>query len=310
MPEHHHGARHDHAHTVHTHSTSTLSGRKIFWVTMLNAIITITEVVGGLLSGSLALLSDAIHNLSDTAAIVISYIANKIAQKPNTPRKTFGYKRAEVLAAFINATALMAISAFLIVEAFHRWQDPQIINGTLMIVVAFIGLSANLLSVLLLERDSHHNLNIKSSYLHLLGDTISSVGVVVGGIAISIWGVTWVDPLVTLLISLYIVKETWQIIRKTVDILMQSSADLDYSKMKSDIEALDHVRNLHHIHSWMINEDTIYFEAHLELDNMELCDAQIIYEQIEHLLQAKYHISHVTLQAEVDKCSDKEMFKV
>ena len=277
---------------------------------MLNAIITITEVVGGLLSGSLALLSDAIHNLSDTAAIVISYIANKIAQKPNTPRKTFGYKRAEVLAAFINATALLAISAFLIVEAFHRWQDPQIINGTLMIVVAFIGLSANLLSVLLLERDSHHNLNIKSSYLHLLGDTISSVGVVVGGIAISIWGVTWVDPLVTLLISLYIIKETWQIIRKTVDILMQSSADLDYSKMKSDIEALDHVRNLHHIHSWMINEDTIYFEAHLELDNMELCDAQVIYEQIEHLLQNKYHISHVTLQAEVDKCNDKEMFRV
>ena len=306
---HHHEPQHNHVKTGHSHDTSNLSGRKIFWVTVLNATITVTEIVGGILSGSLALLSDAIHNLSDTVAIALSYVANKVAQRPKNPRKTFGYKRAEILAAFVNATVLLAISAFLIIEAIRRWRDPETIDGTLMIIVAVIGLVANLVSVYLLEKDSHHSLNIKSSYLHLLGDTVSSVGVVIGGIAIRIWGVTWIDPLVTLLISIYIIKETWQIIHKTVDILMQSSADLDYNKIKSEIEALEHIRNIHHIHSWMINEDTVYFEAHLDLENMSLCDVQPIYEQIEHLLTEHYGISHVTLQAEVDKCDDKKLFK-
>lgn len=306
---HHHEPHHDHAKTGHSHDTANLSGKKIFWVTVLNATITVTEIVGGILSGSLALLSDAIHNLSDTVAIALSYVANKVAQRPKNPRKTFGYKRAEILAAFINATVLLAISAFLIIEAIRRWRDPETIDGTLMIIVAVIGLVANLVSVYLLEKDSHHSLNIKSSYLHLLGDTVSSVGVVIGGIAIRIWGVTWIDPLVTLLISVYIIKETWQIIHRTVDILMQSSADLDYNKIKSEVEAIKHVRNIHHIHSWMINEDTVYFEAHLDLENMSLCDVQPIYEQIEHLLIEHYDISHVTLQAEVDKCVDKNLFR-
>ena len=127
-------------------------------------------------------------------AIALSYFANVIAQRPKNPRKTFGYKRAEILAAFVNSAVLLAISVFLIFEAIRRWQAPEAINGTLMIIVASIGLSANLLSVILLEKDSHGNLNIRSSYLHLLSDTVSSVGVVIGGIAINIWGVVWIDP--------------------------------------------------------------------------------------------------------------------
>lgn len=307
MSEHNH--EHNHPDAVHTHDVSKLSGKKIFWVTLLNATITIAEVVGGMLSGSLALLSDAVHNLSDTVAIALSYFANKIAQKPKDTKRTYGYKRAEILSAFINSAVLLAISIVLIFEAFKRLKSPESINGTLMITVAFIGLVANFVSVYLLKKDSQESLNIKSSYLHLLSDTVSSVGVLVGGIAIKLWGAIWIDPLITVLISLYISRETWHVIRMTVDILMQTSAVLDYEAIKRDIEKMDKVKNIHHVHSWMINEKTIYFEAHIEMEDMQLSEVEKVYDKIEHFLKEDHGISHVTLQAEVDKCFDKNIFK-
>ncbi|MBR0598539.1 cation diffusion facilitator family transporter [Sinanaerobacter chloroacetimidivorans] len=308
MPEHNHD--HNHAEAGHSHDISSLSGKKIFWVTLLNATITVAEIVGGIFSGSLALLSDAVHNLSDTAAIALSYFANRIAQKPKDAKRTYGYKRAEILSALINSIVLLAISIVLIFEAFKRFMSPESINGTLMIVVASIGLISNFVSVFLLEKDSRENLNIKSSYLHLISDTVSSIGVLVGGVAIKLWDIVWIDPLVTVLISLYILKETWQVIRTTVDILMQSSATLDYNGIKNDIEKIDRVKNIHHVHSWMINEKTIYFEAHIDMEDMPLSEAEKIYDTIEHFLKEHYGISHITLQAEVDKCSDKNIFKI
>src|SRR5690554_2630545 len=194
----------------HSHA---YTGKKIFWVALLNAGITVAEVVGGILSGSLALLSDAVHNLSDTVAIVLSYVANRIARRSKDDKRTYGYKRAEILAAFINSAVLLAVSLLLVFEAYKRLRAPESIDGTLMISVAFIGLLADLLSVYLLQKDAHKSLNIKSSYLHLLSDTISSVGVLAGGIAIKLWGVVWIDPLVTVLIALYIMKETKEVIR-------------------------------------------------------------------------------------------------
>jgi len=304
---------HEHEHNYsehgHAHDVSNLSGKKIFWVTLLNATITVAEVIGGILSGSLALLSDAVHNLSDTIAIALSYIANRIAQRPKDYKRTYGYKRAEILSAFINSTVLLVISVVLIFEAFKRWRAPENIDGTLMIVIAFIGLVANFVSVYLLEKDSHENLNIKSSYLHLISDTVSSVGVLVGGIAIKIWDIVWIDPLITLLISLYILIETWKVIKKTVGILMQSSAPLDFEKIKKDIEEIDMVRNIHHVHSWMSNEKTIYFEAHIDMEDIKLSQAEKVYGEIEHLLIEHYGVTHVTLQAEVDKCSNKSIFE-
>lgn len=294
----------------HAHGASNLSGKKIFWVMLLNATITIAEIVGGILSGSLALLSDAVHNLSDTIAIALSYFANRVAQKPKDAKRTYGYKRAEILSAFINASVLLAISIALIVEAYKRLRSPENINGNLMIAVAVVGLAANFISVYLLEKDSHENLNIKSSYLHLMSDTISSVGVVIGGLAIKFWNVVWIDPLITVLISLYILRETWHVIKITVDILMQTSAALDYEAIKQDIEKIDGVNNIHHVHSWMINEKTIYFEAHIDMDDMLLSEAEAVYGQIEQYLKTHHGISHVTLQAEVDKCCDKNIFKI
>lgn len=293
----------------HKHSVPGLSGKKIFWVAVLNAVITLAEIAGGILSGSLALFSDAVHNLSDTAAIAISYMANRIAQKPKDARRTYGYKRAEILSAFINSSVLLAILVVVIVEAIKRFWSPESINGTLMIAVAAVGLAANLVSVFVLEKDSHRNLNIKSSYLHLVSDTVSSVGVLAGGIMIKIWAVMWIDPVITVLISIYIMKETWQVLKKTVSILMQSAALLDYETIKKDIEKIELVKNIHHVHSWMSDEKTIYFEAHLDMENILLSEAEKVYAKIERLLKERYGVSHITLQAEVDKCPDKSIFK-
>jgi cobalt-zinc-cadmium efflux system protein len=308
MSEYNH--EHNDSETIQKQDVSKLPSKRILGATLLNATITVVEIAGGILSGSLALLSDAVHNLSDTVAIALSFYANKIAQKPKDSKRTYGYKRAEILTAFINSVVLLAISIVLIFEAFKRLKSPESINGSLMITVALIGLVANLLSVFLLKKDSHENLNIKSSYLHLLSDTVSSFGVLAGGIAIKLWAVVWLDPMITVLISLYILKETWQVIKKTVEILMQSAASLNYEDIKKNIEAIDKVHNLHHVHSWMINENTIYFEAHIDLEDMRLSEVELIYDKIKKLLTEQYGISHITLQAEVDKCYDKNIFKV
>ena len=304
-------AEHTHSHShVHAHFSGELSGKKIFWVTLLNATITIVEIVGGLLSGSLALLSDAMHNLSDTVAIALAYVANRIAQKPKDAHRTYGYKRAEILSALLNSAALLAISAMLIIEAVRRFRNPHPIDGGLMMTVALVGLLANLFSVFLLERDSHRNLNIKASYLHLLGDTVSSVGVLVGGLAIWKWGIVWIDPIITIGISLYILRAAWGVVKTTVDILMQAAAPLDYEAIRRDIEGVKGVQNIHHVHSWRSNENTVYFEGHLDLEDMNLSQADIVRGEIEKILTERYQISHITLQTECGNCKDTEFFNL
>ncbi len=292
----------------HAHSTEGVSGSKIFWVTCLNVVITLTEFLGGIISGSLSLLSDSLHNAGDSSALVLSYVANRVSKRPKDSKKTFGYKRIEILTAFINASVLLSISLFLIFEAVRRWNSPETIDGSLMTVIALIGLVANLASVLVLRKDSKKNLNIRSSFMHLLGDTLSSVGVVLGGLAIRFWGVIWVDPLITLFVSLFIIWKSWEIIRQTTNILMQSAAPLNYNQIKADIESIEHVNNIHHIHTWMVDDRTIHFEAHIDMDDMSLCEVEPIYGKIQNLLIEKYGVSHVTLQAEVDLCKGKNIF--
>ncbi len=299
---------HSHHEHHHSHDVTNLSKVKLFWVTVLNATITIAEILGGIFSGSLALLSDAIHNLSDTFAIVLAYYALKISRKEKNARKTYGYKRAQVLAAFINSSILIVVSIFLLFEAYKRFLHPEPIQSNLMIIVAIIGLIANFISVYLLEKDSHHSMNIKAGYLHLIADTVSSIGVILGGLVIKFWNITFIDPLITVLISIYILREAWMMVKKTTDILMQSSADIDYQKLKTEVEKINGIINIHHIHTWLSDEKTIYFEAHIELENMLISETTEIYNSIEHLLKDKFGIFHITLQFEADRCENKEIF--
>jgi len=293
----------------HAHTHVNLSAEKYLGVTILNGLITVVEIAGGILSGSLALLSDAAHNLGDTVSIATSYIAWRIAGKEKDVRRTYGYKRAEIIAAFVNASALVAISWFLVFEALRRFRNPETIDSGLMIGVAVFGLLANFVSMLLLQKAAHGNMNIRSSYLHLFGDTVSSIGVLGGGIAIRIWGLFWIDPLVTVLISLYIMRESWLIVKNSVNILMQSAADLDYGAMQREIDAIPGVRDIHHVHTWMANEETVYFEAHIDVDDCMLSSACVVADKIEGLLKENYGIAHVTLQFETGRCAEKSFFK-
>ena len=277
-------------------------------MTLLTATITITEIIGGIVSGSLSLLSDAMHNFSDTLSIIISYVANRIGAKPKDEKKTFGYKRAEILAAFINSLVLTVISFFLIYEAIERFFKPQDIETGTMLIVAVIGLLANLFSVLLLQNDSKKSMNIKSSYLHMLSDTLSSIGVIIGGLLIRFLSITWIDPLITILIALYILREAIFILRESIDILMQSSPELDYESIIKEIVALDSVNNVHHVHAWRLDEKNIFFEAHIDIEDQTLSSAQIILHIIEDLLKENYHINHVTLQAETNQCCEPVIF--
>lgn len=297
------GHGHGHGHGSHT------SERNVLLSVLLNLIITIAEFVGGFMSNSLALLSDALHNLSDTIAIAISYIALRLGKKPSTEKNTFGFKRYEILAALFNASVLVAISLFLFWEAYERFLDPQPIRAGLMLIVATIGLFANLFSILLLHRDRSHNLNIRSAYLHLLGDTFSSVGVLAGGAAMYFWQWYWVDPLVTVLVGVFIIKHAIDVILETVNILvMATPANVDLQAIKCRIEENEAVANVHHMHSWQLHDNAIHFECHIDLkENILLKNADAVRKSLEELLLSNFGIHHTTIQMEYDCCATKEL---
>ena len=284
---------------------SEKGGTKMLWVTLLNVLITLAEFVGGFLSGSLSLLSDAVHNLGDTLSVAFAYAAMRISGRRASLRYTFGYKRAEILAAFVNAALLIAICLFLLKEAYDRFISPEEVDSTLMLIVAVIGLLANLFSVIILRREKEHSINTRAAYLHLLGDTLSSVAVILGALAMLFWEVFWIDPLITLLVSLYIIIHTWDVLKEATDILMQSAPEgIDIPDVIARIEALPEVENVHHLHLWRLNEDQVHFEAHITVSPaVGMQEMAQVRQQIQTLLEA-HHISHSTLQVELDGCAE------
>jgi cobalt-zinc-cadmium efflux system protein len=293
---------------MHIHNTST-KARLIFTIA-LNFIITIAEIIGGILSGSLALLSDALHNFSDSIALIITYIALKLKQRERSYRHTFGLKRAEVLAAVINSSILVAISLYLFYEAGVRFYKPEPINSTLMIIIAVIGLFANLAGTFLLKQDSHHSTNIKSAYLHLLTDAISSVAVILGGIAIYFINITWIDPLLTILIGIYILKESYSILIESIHILMEGAPEgVSLDEVKIEVEKIKSVHNIHHAHLWMVGENDIHLEAHINIDDMLISKSNELRSEIEKTLKQKFNIRHITLQFECNQCPNDGLIK-
>lgn len=293
----------------HSHHTPPVKGNRLLAAVLLNLIISIAEIVGGLLSNSLSLISDALHNLSDGLAIFIAWIANKISKRPSNSKRTFGYKRIEILAAFFNALILIVISLYLFYEAVLRIIEPEPVKGILMFIVASIGLLANLAAVFLLRTDSKKNINVRAAYLHLLGDTLTSIAVIIGSILIIFLEIYWIDPIITIVIGLYILKETWSILKQTIDILMQGTPEgLDLEQIRHDLEQIPEIANIHHVHLWNLDDQSIHFECHVDLKEdyrlSETCDIQL---KIESLLHDTYDIGHVTIQFEYQRCDDKNM---
>lgn len=284
-----------------------LSSKQFLFVTLLNVLITIVEFIGGVFSGSLSLISDGFHNLGDSFSIVLSYFASEISKKPQSKTNTFGYKRAQIIAAFLNSIFLVIICLGLIYEAVKRSFNPSPINGNLMLVVAIIGLLANFISAFILAKGTKNNLNIKSTYLHVLSDALSSIAIIVGGVLIKTFDWEFIDPLVTILVAVYIIYESIPIVKESLVILMQNAPKLDYDQIKMDLLKIKDVKSVHHIHAWLIDENNIVFSAHINLSDMPISQAEIIYNQITEILNKKYHIAHVTLQAEVNRGKDESI---
>lgn len=283
-------------------------GLRFLEATVLNLAITAVEFGGGLLSGSLALLSDAIHNLGDSASIVMAYVASRISQRNSNQSKTYGYRRAEILSSYFNAIFLLVMSALLIWEAIRRFAHPHPVNGGLMLVVAVVGLLANGFSAWLLHSGSHNNLNLKAIYLHILSDAFASGGVILGALIIKIFHVVWADPLMTIVVSVYIAYKTIPIIIEATNILMEAGPRLDYRAVKATVLSVPGVVNIHHVHTWMIDEHRIMLTAHIALEDQELSEVEPIYQKIRKLLKDKYNIEHATLQAEVDRGKEYQIF--
>ena len=283
--------------------------KNLLFSIFLNFGITIAEFIGGILSNSLALLSDALHNLSDAFALLISYLAMLVSKRDSTQKNTFGFKRVEILAALLNAIILVVVSIYLFYEAYKRLHNPEPINGTIMFIVAGIGLIANVVSVFLLHTDSKNSLNIKTAYFHLIGDTISSIGVIVASILIFYFKLYWIDPALTFLIGIYILWGTYGILKETVEILMQSSPEnIDINNIKDKLESHPKVENIHHIHIWRLSDREIHFECHADVDqNYSVEETDQIRNELCRILETNFNIQHITIQMEFQACHDKSM---
>ena len=297
-----------HSHN-HSHNHKDLQGQRLLISILLNIVITVAQVVGGLVSGSLSLLSDALHNFRDVISLIVSYIASKLSKQKASINRTFGYKRAEILAAFINASTLIIVAILLIIEAVKRFNNPQEIESSLVIWLAILAIIGNGLSVLLLRKDSKNNINMRSAYLHLFTDMLASVAVLLGGLLMKYYQLFWVDSLLTLLIALYLIWVGYDLLKVSTKMLMLFTPDdINIKDVVRTVNKLPKVSKLHHVHIWNLSDDELHLEAHLDLtEDITTTEFNSLLLDIETILHDEFNINHVTIQPEFNKEDPKEV---
>lgn len=299
---------HNHSHN-HSHDHGDLKGRNLLISIFLNIGITVAQVIGGLISGSLSLLSDALHNFSDVVSLIVSYIASRLAKRKASLHRTFGYKRAEILAAFINAATLVIVAVFLIIEAVERFQNPQEIESNLVIWLSLIAILGNGFSVFLIKKDADRNLNMRSAYLHLLTDMMASVAVLIGGLLMKYFQLFWVDSVLTFLIAVYLIWVGYDLLKTSTRMLMLFTPDqINIKEVVKAVNKIDKVNRLHHVHVWCLNDDELHLEAHLDLtEDTSVSEFNTILHSVEELLFHEFKINHVTIQPEFNKQDSKDI---
>lgn len=274
---------------------------------IINLIITLSEIVGGLLSFSLSLISDSIHNLTDALSALVGYIAVKLSEKENSIKYTFGLKRAEIIASFVNSLFLIIVSLFMIGEAIKRLIHPEPLFTNIMLISASIAFLGNTISVFLLKKPSKESLNAKSVYLHMFADSLASLSLVVAAILIKYTGLLIVDPILTILISLYISHEALEVLKSSTNILLEGSPEeIDAFEIKKALERLPEIKNIHHLHVWSLKDGVYLAEMHAEVDDYKISQTKKIKEAMLKVLE-KFGIKHLTVQFEVDFCENKEL---
>jgi cobalt-zinc-cadmium efflux system protein len=308
MHTHHHHDHHGHSHH-HSHDLArqgNIKGLKI--ALAITLAIMLLEFFGGLLTNSLALISDSGHMLSDSSSLVLSLIAFWLAAKPVSPEKTYGFHRFEILAALFNGVTLFVIAVFIVWEAFGRFFNPPAVASGSMILIAAIGLLANLASAFILMRkgDVKHNVNLKSAYLHVLGDALGSVGAVAAGLLMYLFGWYVSDPIISVLVALLIIRSTWGVISQTVHILMEGTpSSVSPAAVKRALESIDGVKNVHDLHIWTITSGLDSMSCHLLVQDGR--DCQNILQQAIELMEKEFHIHHCTIQVENSTTNHAEM---
>ena len=281
-------------------------GRRLIIALVLNLGITAAEVIGGLISGSLALLADAAHNFSDAGSILVSYIAWRIAMRPSDARMTFGYARAETVGAVINLTTLLVIAAWLLFEAAGRLFSPHEVASGTMLIVGVIALVEDLAAAWVLRKDTA-GLNVRSTYLHMIADALATVAVIVGALAMMVWPVPWLDPLLTAALSVYIAWHAGHEIRKAIRVLMDAAPEgFDLDRVVSAVEAWPDVTAVHHVHVRRITEERVGLEMHVETTLASLDQATRLTADLKSMLRDRLGIDHATIQVESAKAVDHD----
>ena len=285
----------------HHHDVETMGDRRLIAAIAVNMLLTLAQVIGGIVSGSLALIADALHNFSDAASLLIAWIARKIGRQPADHFKTFGYKRAEVIAALINLVTLVIVGLYLIYEAIWRVFEPQVIEGWTVIIVAAIALVVDVVTAALTYSMSKHSMNIRAAFLHNVSDALASVGVIVAGSLILLYGWYWTDTALTLLIAGYVLYQAATMLPKTIHILMEGTPEnISIDDVISTMEYVDGVSNVHHVHVWQLDEHKNALEAHVVIDDFS--DTEIVKTSLKAELERCFNISHSTLEFEIKHC--------
>ena len=296
---------HEHAHG-HVHDHGLTGGRKgLLMALAITLFMMIAEIIGGLLSNSLALLSDAGHMFTDTLALALSFFAMKFAGMPATEKKTFGFYRLEILAALLNGITLVIISLYIMVEAYQRILNPQPVAGTLMLIVAVIGLVVNIIGALFLMKHRETNLNIRGAFLHIIGDAISSVGVIIGGIVILHTGWYLIDPILSMLIALGIIAGAIGLVSESVSILLESApSHINIAAVAEEIARVNGVREAYHVHVWTITSGVYALSAHVIIDDRPVSGSRELLDAIRQRLTDRFKILHSTIQLECERCNE------
>ena len=299
---------HNHSHT-HFKDLTQQTVRRLALSLILTLVFVFVEIAAGIFSNSLALLTDAAHNFTDVLALALSWWALRLTSQPANQDKTYGYHRAGILAALANSTTLVVIALGIFYEAYHRFINPPEVQADVLIGVGVAAVIINVVTALLVRHGAEHDLNIRSAFLHLMGDVLSTVGAVIAGVIIRYTDWNWLDPLVSVLIGLLILWSAWSIVREAIDILMESTpTDIDVKAMIQDITSVEGVHGVHDLHVWSITRSMRTLSAHLVTENMTIGEGASIQARVNEVLFHDYNVSHATLQLECDDCTPNMLY--
>jgi len=290
----------------HQHIDSIDStGFRLLITLMLNFIIPVIQVIGGLYANSMALISDATHNFSDFTAVLISYVGYRIGQRRPSAQHTFGYWRAEIMAALLNVAILVGASVYIVYEASQRLFNPETVTGLVVVWIAGVGVIGNGLSAWLLHKDAKHSLNVRGAFLHMLGDLFTSVAVLVGGIVLIFKPWYWLDPVLSLLIVYFIMKNCWGILKEASGILMNATpAGIDIEEVKETLEQIPGVCGVHYLHAWNLSSSSIAFSCHIVVLDQPVSNTENLAKTIRETLLNRFDIDHPILQFETSQCGN------